>query len=339
MGSGFRRALIAAVFALFSQPLWAQTGASLSGKVTLDTGDPMGGAAVALEELKREVRTGEDGTYRFDNVPPGSYHVSVRAEGYSTRRTEVTVTDQGATLDLVVELDLHFAEVVSVSPTARSQFESYQPTSVLAGQDLQKQLEATIGATLAVRAGRGDARARSRAGASGDSRPRRRPGRGAAGRPAGRRSVEPVGRSRRDAQSFVGQAHRGGARARRRCSTAPTRSAASSTSSPIRFPTAPVTRANGEFTLDAGVECRRGGRRRRRALRQRAAGRASRAAAAVVPATSTRRRARWRTRSRAARLQRRRARGPARTRYVGRQLRIRRLEVRRADRRGGRRSA
>jgi iron complex outermembrane receptor protein len=37
---------------------------------------------------------------------------------------------------------------VSVSPTARSQFESYQPTSVLAGQDLQKQLEATIGATL-----------------------------------------------------------------------------------------------------------------------------------------------------------------------------------------------
>ena len=108
----------------------------------------MAGAAVVLEELKREVRTADDGTYRFDNVSPGNYHVSVRAEGYSTRRTEVTVTDQGATLDLIVELDLHFAEVVSVSPTARSQFESYQPTSVLAGQDLQKQLEATIGATL-----------------------------------------------------------------------------------------------------------------------------------------------------------------------------------------------
>jgi iron complex outermembrane recepter protein len=148
MENGFGRVLIAAVFALFSQPLWAQPGASLSGTVTLDAGDPMGGAAVALEELKREVRTGADGTYRFDNVPPGNYHVSVRAEGYSTRRTEVTVTDQGATLDLVVELDLHFAEVVSVSPTARSQFESYQPTSVLAGQDLQKQLESTIGATL-----------------------------------------------------------------------------------------------------------------------------------------------------------------------------------------------
>ena len=122
--------------------------AFIAGTVTRDTGDPMGGAAVVVEELKREVRTAADGSYRFDEVPPGDYHVSVRADGYSTRRTEVTVTPAGATLDLVVELDLHFAEVVSVSPTARSQFESYQPTSVLSGQDLQKQLEATIGATL-----------------------------------------------------------------------------------------------------------------------------------------------------------------------------------------------
>jgi iron complex outermembrane recepter protein len=37
---------------------------------------------------------------------------------------------------------------VSVSPNARPQFESYQPTSVLAGQELTKQLEGTIGATL-----------------------------------------------------------------------------------------------------------------------------------------------------------------------------------------------
>ena len=145
----FLRAASAIAFVLLSAiGASAQTGASISGKVTRDTGEAMGGAAIVVEELKREVRTAEDGTYVIDNVPPGTYHVSVRAEGYSTRRTEVKVTPQGATLDLVVELDLHFAEVVSVSPNARPQFESYQPTSVLAGQDLQKQLEATIGATL-----------------------------------------------------------------------------------------------------------------------------------------------------------------------------------------------
>lgn len=149
MFSTFRRGVAAIPLSfLLGAHVLAQTGAALSGKVTRDTGDDMGGAAVVLEELKREVRTEADGTYRFDNVPPGNYHLAVRAEGYSTRRTEVTVTAQGATLDLVVEFDLHFAEVVSVSPEARPQFESYQPTTVLAGQDLQKQLESTIGATL-----------------------------------------------------------------------------------------------------------------------------------------------------------------------------------------------
>jgi iron complex outermembrane recepter protein len=149
MSLDFRRGIAAVLFLLMcGSTSSAQSSAFVAGKVTRDTGEPMGGAAVALEELKREVRTAEDGTYRFENVPAGNYHLSVRAEGYSTRRTEVTVSPQGATLDLVVELDLHFAEVVSVSPNARSQFESYQPTSVLAGQDLQKQLEASIGATL-----------------------------------------------------------------------------------------------------------------------------------------------------------------------------------------------
>jgi iron complex outermembrane receptor protein len=152
MGTKFSsaRALLALVVvaALAIASDAAGQGATLSGKVIRDTGEAMGGAAVVLEELRREARTEADGTYRFENVPPGNYHVSVRAEGYSTRRTEVAVTPQGATLDLVVELDLHFAEVISVSPTARAQFESYQPTSVLAGQELQKQLEPTIGATL-----------------------------------------------------------------------------------------------------------------------------------------------------------------------------------------------
>ncbi len=148
MTAGFIRELIVGVsLLLFAFESSGQT-AFISGKVTRDNGDLMAGAVVVIEELKREVRTAEDGTYRFDNIPPGNYHVLVRAEGYSTRRTEVAVAALGATLNLVVELDLHFAEVVSVSPQSRAQFESYQPTSVLAGQELQKQIEATLGATL-----------------------------------------------------------------------------------------------------------------------------------------------------------------------------------------------
>jgi len=127
----------------------AQSGTTLSGKVTQgDNNQPMAGALVVIDELRREVRAGDDGSYTFSQVPPGSYHVGVRAEGYTTRRTEVTVANSPVTLDLAVDFDLHYAEVLSVSPNARPQFESYQPTTVLDGQELAKNLESTIGATL-----------------------------------------------------------------------------------------------------------------------------------------------------------------------------------------------
>ena len=145
-------ALVATAFivlALFATPTAAQTGTTLSGKVTQgENNQPMAGALIVIDELRRETTAGEDGSYTFNNVPPGQYHVGVRAEGYSTKRTEVTVAATPATLNLAVDFDLHFAEVLSVSPNARPQFESYQPTTVLDGQELTKNLEATIGATL-----------------------------------------------------------------------------------------------------------------------------------------------------------------------------------------------
>jgi iron complex outermembrane receptor protein len=126
-----------------------QGDTTLSGKITQgDNSQPLSGALVVIDELRREVRAADDGSYRFENVPPGQYHVGVRAEGYSTRRTEVTVGTAPATLDIAIDFDLHFAEVLSVSPNARPQFESYQPTTVLDGQELAKTLEATVAATL-----------------------------------------------------------------------------------------------------------------------------------------------------------------------------------------------
>ena len=127
----------------------AQTTTTLTGRVTQgDNNQPLSGALVVIDELRREVVAAEDGSFRFEGVPPGQYHVGVRAEGYSTRRTEVTVGTTPATLILAVDFDLHFTEVLSVSPNARPQFESYQPTTVLDGQELAKNLESTIGATL-----------------------------------------------------------------------------------------------------------------------------------------------------------------------------------------------
>ena len=128
----------------------AQGRYTLSGRLLNSvSGEPIGGATVLLEELRREATSGTAGGFRFDNVLPGTYHVSVRSEGYSSRRTEVTVTaSPGAPIDVRVDPELRYHEVVSVSAEPRSQFEAYQPTSVLVGQELSKRLEMSMGATL-----------------------------------------------------------------------------------------------------------------------------------------------------------------------------------------------
>ena len=132
-----------------SSQLFAQSGVPLSGRLLNSlTSEPVGGATVTIDELRREATSAADGGFTFDNVPPGTYHLSVRGSGLSSRRTEVTAAAGAPTVTVPVDPELHFEEVVSVSGQARSQFETFQPTTVLAGQELTKQLEGSIGATL-----------------------------------------------------------------------------------------------------------------------------------------------------------------------------------------------
>src|SRR5688572_25070915 len=74
-----------------------QTGGDVSGRLTNSlSGEPIPNATVQIDELNRQAMSAADGTFSFPNVPPGTYHVSVHSQGYSTRRTEVTVTGTAA---------------------------------------------------------------------------------------------------------------------------------------------------------------------------------------------------------------------------------------------------
>jgi iron complex outermembrane recepter protein len=128
----------------------AQSGVTLSGTLVNSlSGDPIAGATVQIDELNRETTSGADGSFSFDNVPAGTYHVSVHSQGYSTRRTETIVgAIAGTPMSFQIDPELHFEEVTTVTGDARSQFEVFQPTAVLAGQELSKQLEGSLGATL-----------------------------------------------------------------------------------------------------------------------------------------------------------------------------------------------
>lgn len=126
----------------------AQSGVRVSGLLLNSvTAAPVQGI-VAIDELRRQITSAPDGTFTFEGVPPGSYHVSVRANQFRPGRSEVRVVEGMAPLTLTIDPEVHYEEVISVSPEARSQFESYQPTTVLAGQELDKQLEMSLGETL-----------------------------------------------------------------------------------------------------------------------------------------------------------------------------------------------
>ncbi|MEZ5317896.1 MAG: TonB-dependent receptor [Vicinamibacterales bacterium] len=128
----------------------AAQAASVAGTVKTAAGRPVANAAVVLEgpQATKATVTDPDGRFSIPAVPPGTYHLVITADGYLTTRTELTVGTSAPPVDVTLAADPHFSEVVSVSPDPRSAFDSYQPTVVLGGQDLAKQLQSTLGLTL-----------------------------------------------------------------------------------------------------------------------------------------------------------------------------------------------
>ena len=130
--------------------LAAQGTVPLAGRLVNSlSGAPIADAVVVVEGQGRQATSVADGSFTLEGLAPGTYHLVVKAQGYSAKRTEVTVTAApGAPLTVLVDPELHFEEVLSVSPDARSQLDAFQPTSVLAGQELTKQLDVSLGETL-----------------------------------------------------------------------------------------------------------------------------------------------------------------------------------------------
>jgi iron complex outermembrane recepter protein len=121
--------------------------------VVLDSasGQPIATAVVRLLELHRLEPTHREGQFAFRDVPPGDYTVVGEQLGYHPATRTVTVR---AGEVAQVRLPLHVAPVqhgvivVTGTLSARSGHELLSPVSVVSGAEMERRMEATVGATL-----------------------------------------------------------------------------------------------------------------------------------------------------------------------------------------------
>lgn len=73
--------------------------------VDATTDEGIAGAEVTIEDTDQSVTTDEYGTFTIENLEEGTYTVKVNAEGYITAEKEVEITEEGASVEFVLETE------------------------------------------------------------------------------------------------------------------------------------------------------------------------------------------------------------------------------------------
>jgi len=129
----------------------------LLGIVQDAEGRPLPSVRVSLSQLGRATTTAADGTFAFQNLRPGVYHLDASLLGYAPQHVVVTVPEDGALPRVTITLEaspLALAGIqVTASPTAEDPLRVPQSTTQLAGKELGRNLRASVAQTLAEQPG------------------------------------------------------------------------------------------------------------------------------------------------------------------------------------------
>jgi len=146
--------LVTAVVLLVAAPdAAAQPAGGVIAGIVVDaaTGEPLPGAAVRLRELERGKATDLDGRFRFEAVPARATTLAVRFLGYLPLEQRVQVAP-GEIVHVTLALEASALDlpglVVTGTTRERGVAETYQPTAVLAGRELQRALAPSLAETL-----------------------------------------------------------------------------------------------------------------------------------------------------------------------------------------------
>jgi TonB-linked SusC/RagA family outer membrane protein len=104
--------------ALTASTAFAQSGTTVTGRVTSDAGAPLGGASVFISGMNIGTQTNDDGTYSFvvpaNRATGAAATLTARVIGYTARSVPITLTP-GSTVNQVFSLTVnpfHLGEVV-----------------------------------------------------------------------------------------------------------------------------------------------------------------------------------------------------------------------------------
>src|SRR6478735_2564722 len=105
---------------------WAQTGATLTGKITSES-EVVPGATVHILNTNLGTASNSDGTFELKNITPGTYRVQISAVGFASIEQSISI-EANATLN--VELKESTTQLDAVVVTAQKTEEELQKIPV-----------------------------------------------------------------------------------------------------------------------------------------------------------------------------------------------------------------
>src|SRR5256714_4777958 len=131
-----RLVLLLAVAAVWASPALAQalgSAGTVTGVVTDPNGAVVPSASVTISNpvtgYKRTVNTEADGTFRFNDVPPNNYQISITATGFTAAQQDLAVR-QSVPISLKIPLAVGGAtETVTVTSVSASEVLENVPTT------------------------------------------------------------------------------------------------------------------------------------------------------------------------------------------------------------------
>ncbi len=141
---------ILSIVTFFSLATFAQTGGSVSGKITYARDVALHGVSVQIVQTRQTAVTDENGNYQIADIPAGRHTILVHQEGFSDATRIIDVTS-GSSLTADFRLNiisLREQVTVTASGTEQSVFDAFQSVNSVGSTRITERAATSIGEVL-----------------------------------------------------------------------------------------------------------------------------------------------------------------------------------------------